>query len=278
VHPCVLVPRKGLAWALAILACTSACTSNESYLRREVAPLAQIELRCPQEQIQTRCLEPSLCHRAEATGCSRTARYRYDPNLGWALSRANLDEPMPGQVGLGNAPRYLPSIMGDALLIDVVQWRQSQESAENSLRRMGCEMKRQKDEVLGIVHHRKSRLDLGISEAVSYTYQDGRMLGVQRTWTHLMSFDGPHVVRGGFSKLIEAYQTRLGPPQEDTGVKRTLEGQQEAPDDAAYMRWDARGSSPSVSLTILKVSGVFSVSEVCRREPAKDPTAPLPQR
>jgi hypothetical protein len=169
--------------------------------------------------------------------------------------------------------------MGDALLIDVVQWGQSPESAENSLRRMGCEMKRQKNEVSGIVHHRKSssRFDIGTAELVAYTYQDRRMLEARRTWTTLMSLEGRQLVRG-FSKLIEAYQTRLGPPQEDTGVKRTLEGQQEAPDTAAYMRWDARGSSPSVSITVGRLSGTFTLSEVCRREPAKDPTAPLPRR
>lgn len=62
----------------------SACASNESYLRREVAPLAQKRLACPEEQIATRCLD-AKCYEAEAAGCGQVAEYHYGQN-GWTAT------------------------------------------------------------------------------------------------------------------------------------------------------------------------------------------------
>jgi len=64
-----LVTMIGLAFS----ACATS-SSNERYLRSEVAPLAENLLRCPQNQILTQCVDQK-CYTAAATGCGRTVQY-----------------------------------------------------------------------------------------------------------------------------------------------------------------------------------------------------------
>jgi hypothetical protein len=58
---------------LGLALCTCG-TSNEGYLRSEVAPLAEDLLRCPRDQILTECVD-GKCDTAAATGCGRTVQY-----------------------------------------------------------------------------------------------------------------------------------------------------------------------------------------------------------
>jgi hypothetical protein len=75
-----------LGIAFGVVLGLSACgTSNESYLRAEVVPLAQTELGCPGSQIATRCLD-QRCYRTEATGCGHSTQYIYG-DTGWVAAR-----------------------------------------------------------------------------------------------------------------------------------------------------------------------------------------------
>jgi hypothetical protein len=48
--------------------------SNDEYLHRQLAPLAEQALACPQTGISAQCLDEK-CYTAKATGCGRTAKY-----------------------------------------------------------------------------------------------------------------------------------------------------------------------------------------------------------
>ena len=59
----------------AILAgCVGTLANNEEHLRREVAPLAERDLSCPQTQITTHCFNPK-CSTATAAGCGLVVQY-----------------------------------------------------------------------------------------------------------------------------------------------------------------------------------------------------------
>jgi hypothetical protein len=69
-----------------------ACAPNEHYVRDEVAPLAEGDLRCPQAQIVTKCMD-AKCYTVDVTGCSQRMRYTYG-KAGWVLV-----SPMVSSVG-----------------------------------------------------------------------------------------------------------------------------------------------------------------------------------
>lgn len=98
------------ATTAAPLNATPCGASNESYLRSEVAPLAQTDFHCPIDQIATRYLD-TKCYRAEATGCGYTRQYSYGDS-GWVgaadVSRVGGAQTLPYPGPASPGPRPVP--------------------------------------------------------------------------------------------------------------------------------------------------------------------------
>jgi hypothetical protein len=98
------------ATTAAPLSAPPCAASNESYLRSEVAPLAQTDFHCPREQIATRYLD-TKCSRAEATGCGYTRQYLYGDS-GWVgtadVSQVGGAQTLPYTGPAAPGPRPVP--------------------------------------------------------------------------------------------------------------------------------------------------------------------------